>query len=117
MLLGIEARMLKRTSIFLILALLAVIIGACVDDTATQLQRAIEQSQAHLVPYPTPALLGALPPGTYPIGGPIIDISGGLLPADTTLRDAGVLAINDGAWWKVNSKTGNGWQPAASSDG
>ena len=63
---------------------------------------------------PTPALLGALPPGTYPIGGPIIDISGGLLPADTTLRDAGVLAINDGAWWKVNSKTGDGWQPAAS---
>ena len=70
--------MLKRTSIFLILALLAVIIGACADDLATQQQRAIEHSQEHLVPMPTPALLGALPPGTYPIGGPIIDISGGL---------------------------------------
>ena len=55
--------------------------------------------------------LMAIPVGTYPIGGPIIDISGGLLAASTTLRDNGVLQLRDGVWYKVNA-AGDGWEIA-----
>ena len=53
----------------------------------------------------------AIPVGTYPIGGPIIDISGGLLTASTTLRDNNVVQLRDGQWHRVN-EAGDGWEVA-----
>ena len=49
-------------------------------------------------------------PGTYPVIGPIVDISGALLPASTGLRDAGVISLRNGQVMKVNS-AGDDWEP------
>ena len=49
-----------------------------------------------------------LPQGTVPIGGPIIDTSGALLTASTTLRDNGVISLRGGRLRKVNA-AGDGW--------
>ena len=49
-----------------------------------------------------------LPQGTVPIGGPIIDTSGALLTASTTLRDNGVISLRGGRLKKVNA-AGDGW--------
>ena len=50
-----------------------------------------------------------IPPGTYPITGPLLDISGGLLTPSTTLRDFGVVTIRGGKIRRVNS-AGDGWE-------
>ena len=47
-------------------------------------------------------------PGTTPIFGPIIDLSGELPPATSALRDAGVLSLREGKIQKVNS-AGDAW--------
>ena len=52
----------------------------------------------------------AVPLGTYPIGGPVVDISGALLTASAALRDAGVISLRNGELMKVNS-AGDGWEP------
>ena len=49
------------------------------------------------------------PPGTYPVSGPVVDISGALLTASTDLRDAGVISFRDGRLVKVNL-AGNDWE-------
>ena len=51
-----------------------------------------------------------IPPGTYPVPGPILDISGALLTASTALRDAGVISLRNGQLMKVNS-AGDDWEP------
>ena len=50
-----------------------------------------------------------LPIGTIPISGPVIDTAGSLLPASTTLRDAGAVSLRGGKLQKVNS-AGDGWE-------
>ena len=55
----------------------------------------------------------ALPAGTFPILGPIVDTSGALLPASTDLRDAGAVSLRDGNIQKVNSD-GDAWEDVAS---
>ena len=50
-----------------------------------------------------------LPTGTIPIPGPVIDTAGALLPASTTLRDAGAVSLRGGKLQKVNS-AGDGWE-------
>ena len=51
-----------------------------------------------------------IPPGTYPVPGPILDISGAILTASIALRDAGVISLRNGELMKVNS-AGDGWEP------
>ena len=51
----------------------------------------------------------AFPLGTYPIGGPIFDASGGLLTATDELRDAGVVSLRAGKIRRVNT-AGDGWE-------
>ena len=50
-----------------------------------------------------------LPTGTIPIPGPVIDTAGALLPASTTLRDAGAVSIRGGKLRRVNA-AGDGWE-------
>ena len=50
-----------------------------------------------------------LPTGTMPIPGPLIDTTGSLLPASTTLRDAGAVSLRGGKLQKVNP-AGDGWE-------
>ena len=47
--------------------------------------------------------------GTYPIGGPILDISGGFLTPTTKLRDHGVILCRAGKIWRVNAAA-SGWE-------
>ena len=49
-----------------------------------------------------------IPAGTYPITGPIIEATGGLLPATTALRDAGTVSLLAGRLRRVNA-AGDGW--------
>ena len=49
-----------------------------------------------------------IPPGTVPIGGPLIDTTGALLTASATLRDAGVISFRGGRLRRVNA-AGDGW--------
>ena len=49
-----------------------------------------------------------VPAGTYPITGPIIEATGGLLPATTALRDAGTVSLLAGRLRRVNA-AGDGW--------
>ena len=50
-----------------------------------------------------------IPTGTIPISGPIVDTAGALLPASTTLRDAGAVSLRGGKLQKVNA-AGDGWE-------
>ena len=50
-----------------------------------------------------------IPSGTYPIGGPILDISGGPLTPSAALRTAGVVALRGGKVTRVNA-AGDGWE-------
>ena len=50
-----------------------------------------------------------IPPGTYPIGGPIFDISGGLLTPSALLRTFGVVSLRGGKVRRVNA-AGDGWE-------
>ena len=50
-----------------------------------------------------------LPTGTIPITGPLIDTTGSVLPASTTLRDSGAVSLRGGRLQKVNS-AGDGWE-------
>ena len=49
-----------------------------------------------------------LPAGTYPVTGPIIEATGGLLPATTDLRDAGAVSLYEGRLRRVNT-AGDDW--------
>ena len=48
-------------------------------------------------------------PGTYPVTGAIQDGTGGLLPATTGLRTAGVISLSDGRVRRVNAAA-DGWE-------
>ena len=48
-------------------------------------------------------------PGAYPVTGPIQDGTGGLLPATTGLRTAGVISLSDGRIRRVNAAA-DGWE-------
>ena len=50
-----------------------------------------------------------IPSGTYPIGGPILDISGGPLTPSAALRSAGVVSLRGGKVTRVNA-AGDGWE-------
>ena len=50
-----------------------------------------------------------IPSGTYPIGGPILDISGGPLTPSAALRAAGVVSVRGGKLTRVNA-AGDGWE-------
>ena len=50
-----------------------------------------------------------IPSGTIPIGGPILDISGGLLTPSAALRTAGVVSVRGGKVRRVNA-AGDGWE-------
>ena len=50
-----------------------------------------------------------IPNGTYPIGGPILDISGGPLTPSAALRAAGVVSLRGGKVSRVNA-AGDGWE-------
>ena len=50
-----------------------------------------------------------IPSGTIPIGGPILDISGGLLTPSAALRTAGVVSVRAGKVRRVNA-AGDGWE-------
>lgn len=105
--------MLKRYSILAIVLALAVLAGACSNEAVEpSLPGAQNEVLQHANEHLLPGLPQLPPPGTYPIGGPIIDISGGLPTTGLTdMRDAGVIAINGGNWWKVN-ELGTEWQRA-----
>ena len=49
------------------------------------------------------------PSGIYPIGGPILDISGGPLTPSAALRAAGVVSVRGGKLTRVNA-AGDGWE-------
>ena len=49
------------------------------------------------------------PSGIYPIGGPILDISGGPLTPSAALRAAGVVSVRGGKITRVNA-AGDGWE-------
>lgn len=51
-----------------------------------------------------------LPPGTYPIGGPIVPTAAARLPASQELMDAGVALLEGGRWFRVKP-TGNPANP------
>lgn len=53
----------------------------------------------------------ALPRGTVPTTGPIVDTSGALPPASAALRDAGAVSLRGGRVRKVNA-AGNAWEDA-----
>ena len=57
-----------------------------------------------------------LPPGTYPIGGPILSTLAARPAASVALRDAGVLLPENGNWLKVNA-AGDAWAPAVQATG
>ena len=63
----------------------------------------------------------ALPPGTYPIGGPIVPTAGARLPATQELHDTGVLLPEGGKWYHVIAGTDPNapwvWAPVAQSSG
>ena len=51
----------------------------------------------------------ALPPNTHLLTGPLVDTSGALPAATTTLRDSKALSFRDGKIQKVNA-AGTGWE-------
>ena len=50
-----------------------------------------------------------IPSGTYPVGGPILDISGGPLTPSAALRAAGIVSLRGGKVSRVNA-AGDGWE-------
>ena len=52
----------------------------------------------------------ATPLGSYPVGGPVVDISGALIVASADLRDAGAVSLRGGVLMKVNA-AGDDWEP------
>ena len=57
-----------------------------------------------------------IPVGTYPVLGPIIDISGSLLTATPALRDANVISLYGGRIRKINA-AGDDWEDAIEGGG
>ena len=59
----------------------------------------------------------ALPQGTLPLGGPLIATAGRSAVEPTAeLRDAGVVLLDEGRWWKVN-RAGDAWIPSETDEG
>ena len=50
-----------------------------------------------------------IPVGTYPVTGPLLDVTGAFLTPTTDLRDAGVVSLREGRLRRVN-QTATGWE-------
>ena len=50
-----------------------------------------------------------IPTGTYPVGGPVVDISGALPTASPALHAAGVVSLRNGQLMRVNA-AGDAWE-------